>query len=452
MVSVNDGFVRYLTEAAGPDRAAAVLSALDGQPSVSVRLNPFKRKPSFPETGPVPWSRHGFFLDSRPTFTLDPYFHAGCYYVQDSSAMFVGHIFRKILEKLHTDPDRAVRVLDLCASPGGKTTDAAASLRETFGDRYLLVSNEVIKSRAATLSGNAAVWGDPNVVVTSSDPADIGRLEGFFDVIIADVPCSGEGMFRKDENAAARWSADNVALCSARQKRILADVWPALASDGFLIYSTCTFNRYENDDNVLWAEETLGAENVFPEPDGTYGGVVNTRCGYALFPGLVRGEGQYCAVLRKNGDSVCGFKLRAQAGTESHFLKDWFDVPVAVVEKGDLLKAVPSAVAAEVSFLESRLRVLSSGCAAGRRKGRDFIPDADLALSICLAGGMFPRMGVDRSVALKFLHRDTLVLPDAEKGYVMVCYDDVPLGFVKNLGGRCNNLYPQERRIRMDVD
>ena len=202
--------------------------------SVSVRLNPFK----LPR-----------LLGGRPSFTLDPLFHAGCYYVQDSSAMYVGHVFRKMLAMLEKGP--VVRVLDLCAAPGGKTTDLAASLREACGDGFLLVSNEVMKERVRVLDDNVARWGDPNVAVTSADPAAFARLGGFFDIIVADVPCSGEGMFRKDPRAEAEWSPAVVTLCAARQKRILADVWPALREGGILVYSTCTYGRRKS-----WAEKS----------------------------------------------------------------------------------------------------------------------------------------------------------------------------------------------------
>ena len=453
MVSANDRFYSYLTEAIGAENAAVALSALEEPASVSVRLNPFKcppdlKKTVFPDSAPVPWSEYGLMLPERPAFTLDPLFHAGCYYVQDSSSMFVGHVLRRILEK--SGYRRTLRVLDLCAAPGGKTTDAAASLREACGNGFLLVSNEVMKSRVQALAGNVAMWGDMNVAVTNADPAAFGSLAGFFDIILADVPCSGEGMFRKDSGAAAQWSEDNVALCAARQKRIIADVWPSLPEGGILIYSTCTFNRYENDDNVRWVAENLGAEVLRLGEGQVPEGVITTSYGYSLVPGFVEGEGQYCAALRKVSTSV---RIRDMSVKkhQASMLDNLFDVPVAAEGKGGLLKALPEEVAAELLFLGKKVRVVSSGCAAGYVKGRDFIPDADLALCISLAGDAFRRVDVDRDTALAFLHRDALAFPQAPKGYLLVCHGGVPLGFVKNLGNRCNNLHPQDRRIRMDI-
>ncbi|MBQ1699151.1 MAG: RsmB/NOP family class I SAM-dependent RNA methyltransferase, partial [Bacteroidales bacterium] len=253
-------FISSLESVLGKDGAARAVEAMAGETSVSVRLNPFKRLqgstlPILEGSSPVPWSPYGHILVTRPVFTLHPLFHAGVYYVQDSSAMFVGWVFRRLLERF---PERPLRVLDLCAAPGGKTTDLAASLREACGDDFLLVSNEVMRQRASVLSDNVAVWGDPRVAVTSVDPKAFASMPGFFDIILADVPCSGEGMFRKDEKAVEDWSPETVELCASRQKRILADVWPALREGGALLYSTCTFEDAENDANLEWAAQELG--------------------------------------------------------------------------------------------------------------------------------------------------------------------------------------------------
>lgn len=375
--------------------------------SVSIRLNPFKGGAG-PQGTPVPWNCHGRILESRPSFTLDPLFHAGCYYVQDSSAMYVGHIFRRlVLSSAETGP---LKVLDLCAAPGGKTTDIAASCREHLGGDFLLVSNEVMKARAAVLCDNVARWGDPCVAVTSVDPAAFSRLEGGFDVIVADVPCSGEGMFRKDPRAVEEWSPDTVKLCAARQRRILADVWPALREGGVLIYSTCTYEDEENDANLEWAAANLGGE-IFPVADEFPGyGVEVTRAGNLLRAGIVPGEGQWVGALRKTSA-----QRRSRA----------FD-------------------------LQSLHPLREPGVRRGENKGKDFVPDPDYALSIAYQGD-YPAVELDRETALKYLHRDTLVLPGAAQGYNVVTFGGHPLGFVKNIGSRCNNLLPKGRRILMNV-
>ena len=383
------------------DGYSLALSCMEAPPSVSVRINPFKEIDPPEGAARVQWNPYGYVLSSRPQFTLDPLFHAGCYYVQDSSAMFVGELFRRLSQ------GRGLRVLDLCAAPGGKTTDLAASLRLRCGNDFLLVSNEVMRQRASVLCDNVTLWGDPNVVVTSADPAAFASLGSFFDIILADVPCSGEGMFRKDPRAFQEWSPEVVKLCAARQKRILADVWPALRQGGLLIYSTCTFEEAENDCNLEWAARELGGR-IIPPADAPEG-VRTTRCGYMLVPGEVPGEGQWAGALVKESE-----------GGES---------------RGSL----------------SSLRPLKQGVSKGVQKGKDFVPDSDYALSLDFDRKAYPLVELDRETALSYLHRDGIRLPEAPLGYVAVCYQGHPLGFVKNLGNRCNNLLPLSRRIRMNI-
>ena len=454
---IKESFRKYLEEAIGSDDALVAFSAFDSPASVAVRRNPFKDG-ICPEGRQVPWCSHGRILPERPQFTLDPHFHAGAYYVQDSSSMFVGHAFRHILKDLRVPSGRPFRVLDLCAAPGGKTTDLAASLREAFGDAFILVANEVMKARAGVLADNVALWGDPNVVVTSDDPSAFAGLPGFFDVIVADVPCSGEGMFRKDEEAQKQWSEDNVALCEARQRRIIADVWPSLARDGVLIYSTCTFNRYENDGNVRWTADELGAEPLFRDDVLVPGnGVIKTELGYSLVPGHVEGEGQYCSALRKKSDVEWReIKARGMRPSKASAVPKGLKVPVdrdvTVRMKGETVTAVPAVISADLAVLEPQLHVIAAGCAVGVMKAGTLVPDADLALSIMLDKDAYPSAEVDLNTALAYLHRDAIMLPDSPKGFVLVKYEGLPLGFVKNLGNRCNNLHPQSRRIRMDVN
>ena len=461
---MNKAFEKYLEEAIGHENALVAFSAFSAPASVSVRRNPFKLEcaPELSLEGrtlqcrPVRWSPYGIMLDERPQFTLDPVFHAGAYYVQDSSSMFVGHVFRKILSDMDKLSSRPLRVLDLCAAPGGKTTDIAASLREACGDDFILVANEVMKARVGILADNVALWGDPNVVVTCDDPRAFASRTGYFDIIVADVPCSGEGMFRKDEQAQQQWSEDNVALCEGRQRRIIADVWPSLAEGGVLVYSTCTFNNYENDGNVRWIAENLGAD-VMPNIIDAEG-VLKTDCGYSLVPGLVEGEGQYCASLRKISEPEY---VEGRAGRQNERaqkpsvlpggLDGLFSVKMKFALKGEMVTAVPENLSSDVAVLRQNLHVVAAGCAVGMFKGKTLVPDADMALSMALSQDAYPRVEVDRQTALSYLHRDAIVLRDAPLGYVLVCYNGLPLGFVKNLGNRCNSLHPQSRRIRMNV-
>ncbi|MBR7004101.1 MAG: rRNA cytosine-C5-methyltransferase [Bacteroidales bacterium] len=394
-----------LERAVGHDKASLSFDAFSQSPSVSIRYNPYKLPA--PEGNNVPWNKYGVILRERPRFVMDPLFHAGCYYVQDSSAMIVGHMVREHLDRFE-GLGRPVRVLDLCAAPGGKTTDLAASLRERFGDGFLLVANEVMRARASVLSDNVAVWGDPNVTVTNCDPKSFSRLEGFFDIIVADVPCSGEGMFRKDPKAVEDWSEEAVALCASRQKRILADAWPSLREGGILIYSTCTFEEAENDSNVEWTAKELGAEPTAYDYS-KLPGVIPTRNGGLLMPGFVPGEGQYVSVLEKT----------AESGSTS--------------------------LGPEV------LHTLMSGLVKGTTKGKDLVPSADWAVSIFPPTDIYPTVELDRETALKFLHRDGIFIEGQPEGFLLVCFEGHPLGFVKNIGRRWNNLHPQNRRIRIDL-
>ena len=377
-----EAFIRRLPEEIGPERARTVLEALSGEPSVSIRLNPAKlTECPFPDAERVPWSPYGYLLKERPVFTLDPLFHAGCYYVQDSSAMFVGELVRRVLDRFAP----GLTALDLCAAPGGKTTDLAASLRDRFGDKYSLLANEVMHSRFGVLRSNVRTWGDPRVGVVSRDPSAFSGKE-VFDLVVADVPCSGEGMFRKDEKAVEDWSPETVDFCAARSRRILSDVWSALRPGGILIYSTCTFNRQENDGTVAWIASGLGADIL---DLGDFSPVVRTEHGYALLPGLVPGEGQYAAVLVKHGE-------QEQVRTADVFALFRADLPV---------------------------------------------PPSD----------PYPVWDLDRETALRYLHGDAIAIPDAPLGLLTLAYQGHPLGPGKNLGRRCNNLYPKDRRIRMDI-
>ncbi len=485
---MDDVFRRYLEEAVGVENARSFFRALEERPSVSLRLNPFKPVSlgevcGLEEVGHsagavrVPWSPFGFLLDHRPDFTLDPLFHCGAYYVQDSSAMFVGEVVRRLLPEF-CGRRQGLRVLDLCAAPGGKTTDLAASLRTVFGDSFLLVANEVMGDRASVLAENVAKWGDPCVMVTSADPSSFTALSGFFDIIVADVPCSGEGMFRKDEEARRQWSEENVALCAARQRRIVSDVWPALAEGGAFVYSTCTYNIYEDDGNVGFMLENLGCEPIgidFGEfvceggvdfgkacGDGRDGSwkVLGTKYGWLLLSGLTMGEGQFCAALRKT-DEVTDFQGFLPMGKSAVRLPEalrhcgeCFNVPVDLRfnARKETVTAVPQTLAREVAQVRDAVRTIMAGTLVGSVRGGDIVPSADLALSIMASDEAFGRVEVDLPTALAFLHKDSIVLTNAPRGYLKLLYKGCPLGFVKNLGNRCNNLHPSNRRIRMDIN
>lgn len=423
----------------------AFLSALERDPQVSVRFN--RRKwDSCPLTDEVPWCDTGRYLSERPSFTLDPLFHAGCYYVQEASSMFVEQVFR---QHLHVE---SPVVLDLCAAPGGKSTHLA-SLLDGCG---WLVTNEVMKSRVGVLRENVTKWGAPNVTVTSNDPADFGKLNALFDMILVDAPCSGEGMFRKDEQAVSEWSPENVRFCAERQRRILADVFPALAEDGLLVFSTCTFNEEEDEKNARWIVEELGAEILDVEISPAWN-VTATGAGYHFYPHKTRGEGFFLCALRKTTEETSFRRKRKQEAKNSlpvqaKALIGWLTEPVVLQAKGDVVTAILSEYADLNALLVENLRVLQSGVEVATLKGKDMIPSHDLALSWLLNRSVFPTVELSWSDAVAYLHKDNIVLDaSAPKGFVLLTYRDVPLGWVKNLGNRSNNLYVPEWRIRMQV-
>lgn len=420
--------------------------ALQTDPPVSIRLNPSKRFEAV-DGERVPWCEQGYYLHERPSFTFDPLFHAGTYYVQEAASMFVGEAVRQLLSF-------PALTLDLCAAPGGKSTH----LLSVLPAGSLLVGNEVIRSRSRILAENITKWGIPDCVVTNNDPKDFSALRELFDLIVADMPCSGEGMFRKDPAGHEEWSVANVRHCAARQRRIIHDVWDALKPGGLLIYSTCTFNTEENEENIAYIAETFGAEAVsfdVPSEWSISGALSGTLPVYRFFPHRTKGEGFCLAVLRKPGaaEHVARRKLRqkhlpqpvpAQA-------KEWLTEPEAYhFERiGDVVRGILSVHRETVQLLGEQLHVLSAGVTIGEVKGKDLLPSPALALSTAMRRDAFARVDVSREEAIRYLQNEALTLPgDVPRGFTLVTYRDVPLGFVKNLGTRANNLYPNEWRIR----
>lgn len=425
------------------------VSALNEPSPISIRLNRQKNiHISNKALKTVPWHNNGFYLEKRPPFTFDPLFHAGSYYVQEASSMFIGHIIDKLKKE-------NLQILDLCAAPGGKSTLIADIIDETS----MLVSNEVIRSRAHILAENMAKWGNPNVMVINNDPAQIGKVKNFFDIILVDAPCSGEGMFRKDEAAISEWSVENVKLCKERQQRIVADIWPALKEDGILIYSTCTYNLEENEENVKWICDELGAENISVDIEENWEISPSMSDGisaYRFFPHKTKGEGFFCAILRKTTDNTAtrtkpkknkNYKPKNDLASQyKEYLIDKDKFIFNLCNNNWI--AIPQQFSNDIQFLQEQLTVLSSGICLGEFKGKDFIPSQALALSNQLNMGSFPTYELSWDEAITYLRKEALVLDGQPKGYILLTYENKALGFVKNIGNRANNLYPQEWRIR----
>ena len=437
--------------------------ALQDEAPVSIRVNSAKCDKEV-KGERVPWSANGIYLAERPTFTFDPLFHAGCYYVQEASSMFVEQV-------LKTYVSSPVVMLDLCAAPGGKSTAARAVLP----DGSLLVANEVMRNRVQILAENLIKWGNTEVVVTNNDPSDFAALLGMFDVVLTDVPCSGEGMFRKDAVAVEEWSADNVQICRQRQRRILADVWTALKPGGLLIYSTCTYNREEDEDNVAWIARELGAEvlevPVRPEWNITGNLTEADFPVYRFLPHKTKGEGFFLAVLRKDTeggeeertgdylkehaggrkDKKKGGREKQQVMTVPKEVKDWLQHPedYQFEVKGTGIVAFPKKHSETYALLQQVLKVIHAGVTLGELKGKDIVPDHSLAMTIAMRQGKFLQAELSYEQAIGYLRKEAVVLDSSvPRGYILLTYKKIPLGFAKNIGNRANNLYPQEWRIR----
>lgn len=397
-----EDFIRHTREIMGDDLFATLTDALAQEPPVSIRMNPWKwngdRKDIALYQDDVPWCPNGLYLRERPNFTFDPLLHAGVYYVQEASSMFVDRVLRQYVKE-------PVRMLDLCAAPGGKTTCAASALPEGS----ILYSNEPIRNRAQILSENTQKWmssprsctsGQPattTIITTNCYPKDYKKAKATFDVILCDVPCSGEGMFRKDEGAIGEWSQRNVKKCQALQREIVETIWPCLRPGGLLIYSTCTFNIHENEENVQWILDNLDATILPVENEEEWGITGSLLKGfhlpvYRFIPGKTMGEGLFMAAIRKGqGAGSRGQESRNQALNilEPTFLNDLHEASTA------------------------------------------------------------PRAELTYDQAIGYLRREAITLPpDTPRGIVVLTYRDTPLGLAKNIGNRANNLYPKEWRIK----
>ena len=444
-----------LTKALLGDDFKAFEQALETESPVSIRINADKQTPipsdqqGFEQ---VPWSKTGYYLPERLSFTFDPLLHAGAYYVQEASSMFLEQAIRQYV-------DSPIVALDLCAAPGGKSTDLLGCLPK----ESVLVSNEVIRSRSHILAENITKWGNPNSIVINNDPKTIGQLTHLFDVVVTDVPCSGEGMFRKDPESRAEWSVDNVQLCASRQRRIIHDVWDALKPGGLLIYSTCTYNLEENEENIHYFCETFEAEALplHLESDWQIStGLKYDHPVYHFFPNKTKGEGFFLEVLRKpEGDIEYAGQRKGKSKKE----KGKAPAPIPEISKqyisdlsaGEFVRRdnrilfLPTPVASIYPLIYEKCTVLAAGTEIGEQKGKDLIPSQALALSTQLNKSAFITAEIDWDTAIAYLRKEAIHLPDVvEKGYVLLTYKGFPLGFVKHLGNRSNNLYPQEWRIR----
>ncbi len=447
-----EGFIKRMQSHFEKDEFHSFIQSFDTPSWSSVRVNPRKHEDRICGYEQVPWCPQGFYLQKKPLYTLDPAFHAGAYYPQEASSMVLWHILKEIEDEAGQD----LRILDLCGAPGGKSTLIASFL----DGKGLLVANEVIQSRARILRENIIKWGAPNVVVTQSDPSVFSRLPGLFDVMVVDAPCSGEGMFRKGEVARKEWSEENTKHCAIRQRRILKDSWDALKEDGWLIYSTCTFNPDENEENLKWILQEKEAEISSLQVPDAWGATaipVGQGNGLAFFPHRVKGEGFFVAIIRKRGS--------AGSLKKSHSEKTISKVPSVIerlveapesfsfFQRNQLWFAFPRKQADVLLRLQKHLYLLHAGIPLGMEGRKGFVPDHALALNWQLADGCFQEIQLSEDAALHYLKGESLVGDrDLSRGIFLVSCNRNRLGFVKNVGNRFNNLYPKEWRIRMSIE
>lgn len=443
----------------GLDELKAALA--EGEPCTSVRLNVSKNVTEEDirfKGSRIPWCEAGLYLDQRPRFTFDPALHQGCYYVQEASSMFHGYI----VKKLFGNAGSPVRVLDSCAAPGGKTTAVIDSLPAGS----LVVANEYVPSRAAVLRENLIKWSYPSCVVTRGDTAAFRRLKDTFDLIVADVPCSGEGMMRKDADAISQWSAGLIHECTERQWDIVNNLWSSLKPGGIMIYSTCTLNRSENEEMVERIINEFGAESIAIDiaPEcGIAGGIGTDANCYRFMPHRLRGEGLFVAILRKPGEMRCerqkgknktkNAKSTPQLTSAKSWLTDEAAAEMEIYADEDRINAFPSLHADTLRKIKKELDVIYEGILMGNVKGRDLIPSQSLALSPCLRKDAFPTVEIDSQTAISYLSGDAITLPDGTpRGFILLTHRDRPLGFVKNIGNRSNNLYPTPWRIKSKIN
>lgn len=437
------------------DQFPAFQEALKQDTPTSIRVHPHFDFLPPNISKKVPWCEKGFLLKERPVFTLDPLFHAGLYYVQEASSMFVQEAVRQCV-----DVSKPLKILDLCAAPGGKTT-----LLADLGQQHLVVANEVIKSRFSILNQNLTKWGYWNKATIQHDSTDFKGLEQFFDVVLVDAPCSGEGLFRKDPAAMQEWSEDAVQLCAARQKRILTNAQSLVKPGGVLIYSTCTYNNLENKNNAEWLAENFDFETVqlyLKEEWNIKEYFYQNSFGYQFFPHQTVGEGFFISCFRKVSTSQKKSKkrlpkqfrsLQKMTKKQTQLLAPIVQIPnqyeLYLTPKQTILAYSKNWLSDHIQ-LDHHFRKKNLGIEIGELKGKNFIPSHALALAKP-ANLKTPAIVLTKEQALKYLKKETFEIDNQQTGWHIMKYQGYPLGWAKLLKNRMNNYFPKEWRIRMEI-
>ncbi len=444
MIQLPDDFIKRIRNQFSPSEAEAFFHALSLPSPVSIRLHPQKNNPGIITDQAVPWCSAGYYLPKRPSFTLDPLFHAGTYYVQEAGSMLIEELLKPVMNELTN-----ACILDACAAPGGKSTH----LLSLFGKDVVLVSNEIIPNRNKTLRYNLAKWGYANKIITQSEPEKLATTQVRFDLIIVDAPCSGEGLFRKDPGAIQEWSGERATHCSRRQENILKALTPLLKQGGLLLYSTCTYNPDENDHQI----ELLVRSGQFEIITGSAPeGIVHTQYGWQAYPHRANTEGFYCCLLRYTGETASIGKSRHKMpGTTKDILglKDkWLkkDSDLEIYSHNPNIHFANRNTAEKVSLLTGAY-IREFGILAGEIKGKDLVPSFGLALSLDVSRNL-PMVNLSRSAALTFLRCGPLEASAGQNGWHLICYEDAVVGWGKKINQRWNNYHPKEYRILTEID
>lgn len=422
--------------------------AIETEPGLDAPSKPDDSRLTIDVSGltPVPWSRYGYYMPQRPSFTFDPLFHAGCYYVQEASSMFLEQALAQL-----ADLSQPLKVLDLCAAPGGKSTH----LQSLLTSDSLLVSNEVIRPRSVVLTDNIIKWGSSNVFVTNNDPKAFQKIPGYFDVMVVDAPCSGSGLFRKDREAIEEWSLNNVALCSQRQQRILADALPALKDGGLLVYSTCSYSVEEDEAIMDWLTEEMEMENIplssVPEGIVVTAAPKSSAVGYRFYPDKIQGEGFFLACFRKKSESntvrLKPSKPETVSAREKKVVEEWIKSEgQEIVRFRNKIIALPKAFLPDFMLLSSHLNLLYAGVTIGEIFKEKLVPDHALAQSLLLSGNV-KTIDLSYADAIKYLQRQEFSCEPQSIGWQVLRYKEKPLGWINALKNRVNNYYPKEIRI-----
>lgn len=442
-VSLPEAFISNMQQLLGSDYDAFYTGFFnEAQPSV--RLNTHKPSDAFAHEESIAWNPQGRLLDHKHAFITDPLFYAGAYYIQESNSQFLSHVMKQLLACKTNQ-----RVLDLCAAPGGKSTLIASQLDESS----LLVANETIKSRVKVLEENIVRWGLPNVVIANNDPADFAKTYQYFDMIVIDAPCSNEGMFMKNKTAIEEWTWNNVNICQARQRKIISNIYDALKPGGFLVYSTSTFNRQENEDNVLWMQTTFNLKAVPVQTDASWpiaGFMENT---YRFWPHKVKGEGMFLAVLQKTEGPAKQHRFpythkqdkKINSAEMALYLNRAEDFDLSIEQ--DEVIAIQKKFAPEISYLNHVLNLKKRGVTIGTlAKNGSLVPDHQLAQSISVNKNI-PGIALTLTQAQQFLQKQNITLQTTQLGWYLVTYNALNLGWIKVLPNRINNYLPNELRI-----